>query len=67
MFRAASLMLLNRIDVLPHVDFRIVCDRRFSFRIDCPQLSATAAKGIDAWGGRARQQPAADALAEPAL
>ena len=53
MFRAASLMLLNKIDLLPHltydVDAAIGYARRVNPQIRVIQLSATSAEGMDEW------------------
>lgn len=53
MFRAASLMLLNKIDLLPHlnydVDAAIAYARRVNPKIRVMQLSATSGEGMDEW------------------
>jgi len=53
MFRAASLMLLNKIDLLPHltydVDAAIGYARRVNPDIRVIQLSATSGAGMDEW------------------
>lgn len=53
MFRAASLMLLNKIDLLPHlnydVDAAIGFARRVNPGIQVIQLSATSGEGMDEW------------------
>ncbi|MFZ3082978.1 hydrogenase nickel incorporation protein HypB [Rhodoferax ferrireducens] len=53
MFRAASLMLLNKIDLLPHlnydVDAAIGFARRVNPGIQVIQLSATGGEGMDEW------------------
>jgi hydrogenase nickel incorporation protein HypB len=53
MFAAASLMVLNKIDLLPHVSFDVArCierARRVNPRIDILQLSATTGEGMHAW------------------
>ena len=53
MFAAARLMVLNKIDLLPHVDFDvakcIAYARRVNPGIDVLQLSATRGDGMDAW------------------
>ena len=53
MFRAASLMLLNKIDLLPHLDFdvagAIAYARRVNPRIRVIELSATSGAGMDEW------------------
>jgi hydrogenase nickel incorporation protein HypB len=53
MFRAASLMLLNKIDLLPHLQYdvqeAIGFARRVNPNIRVIQLSATSGEGIDEW------------------
>ncbi|HSO46181.1 MAG TPA: hydrogenase nickel incorporation protein HypB [Rhodoferax sp.] len=53
MFRAASLMLLNKIDLLPHltydVDAAIAYARRVNPQIRVIQLSATTGEGMGEW------------------
>lgn len=53
MFRASSLMLLNKIDLLPYVDFDvdacIAYARRVNPDIEVLQVSATTGQGMDAW------------------
>ncbi|PKO61191.1 MAG: hydrogenase accessory protein HypB [Betaproteobacteria bacterium HGW-Betaproteobacteria-18] len=53
MFRAASLMLLNKIDLLPHltydVDAAIAYARRVNPQIRVIQLSATSGEGMAEW------------------
>lgn len=53
MFRAASLMLLNKIDLLPHVDFDVALAianaRRVNPRLEVLQVSARSGEGFDAW------------------
>jgi len=53
MFRAAELVLLNKIDLLPHVDFsveRFSGDvRRINPRARILPLSARSGEGLDAW------------------
>jgi len=53
MFAAATLMVLNKIDLLPHVDFDVAkCieyARRTNPGIAVLQLSATRGDGMDAW------------------
>jgi hydrogenase nickel incorporation protein HypB len=53
MFRAASLMLLNKIDLLPYleydVDAAIAYARRVNPGIRVIQLSATSGAGMDEW------------------
>ncbi|MBL0207892.1 MAG: hydrogenase nickel incorporation protein HypB [Propionivibrio sp.] len=53
MFRAASLMLLNKIDLLPYVDFdmdaAIAYSRRVNPGIRVICVSATSSEGMDEW------------------
>lgn len=53
MFAAASLMLLNKVDLLPHLDFdvdkAIAAARRVNPDIAVLQVSATRGTGMDAW------------------
>ena len=53
MFRAARLMLLNKIDLLPYLDFDVgrVLDnaRRANSEIEVIPLSATTGEGMDNW------------------
>ncbi|NWF39639.1 hydrogenase nickel incorporation protein HypB [Mariprofundus sp. NF] len=55
MFHAASLMILNKTDLLPYVDFDVeaCCDyaRRINPGIKIIQLSATTGEGMDDWLG----------------
>jgi hydrogenase nickel incorporation protein HypB len=53
MFRAASVMLLNKIDLLPHLNYdvatAIAFARRVNPQIRVIQLSATSGEGMDEW------------------
>jgi hydrogenase nickel incorporation protein HypB len=53
MFAAAQLMVLNKIDLLPHVRFDVArcveLARRVNPAIEIIQLSATTGDGMDAW------------------
>ena len=53
MFAAASLMLLNKVDLLPHLDFdvdkAVEAARRVNPAIAVLQVSATKGIGMDAW------------------
>ena len=53
MFRAASLMLLNKIDLLPHLNFDVSATIAFARRVNpyirVIQLSATSGAGMDEW------------------
>jgi hypothetical protein len=60
MFRVVNLMILNKIDLLLHVDFDpgrcLAYARRMNPAIECLQLSATTGQGMEA---AARPAPAA--------
>lgn len=53
MFAAAQLMILNKVDLLPHVKFDVArcieLARRVNPSIEILQLSATTGEGMDAW------------------
>ncbi len=53
MFHAASLMLLNKVDLLPHLSFDVerclANARRINPAIDILQVSATSGQGMAAW------------------
>jgi len=53
MFRASTLMLLNKVDLLPYLSFDVArCieyARRVNPAIEVMQLSATSGAGMDAW------------------
>ena len=53
MFRASSLMILNKMDLLPHVDFGVdTCiahARRVNPDIEVLQVSATTGEGLEDW------------------
>jgi hydrogenase nickel incorporation protein HypB len=53
MFRTTDLVLLNKVDLLPYVDFDVAhcidLIHRLNPRADVVQLSATRGDGIDAW------------------
>jgi hydrogenase nickel incorporation protein HypB len=53
MFRASRLMLLNKIDLLPHLDFDVeqcrANARRVNPALELIELSATRGDGIDRW------------------
>jgi hydrogenase nickel incorporation protein HypB len=73
MFHAASLMLLNKVDLLPHLSFDVErCldyARRINPSIEVLQVSATSGAGLDAWlawieaGARAARQQRLDQVA----
>ena len=53
MFRAASLMVLNKIDLLPHLQFDVArfldCARRVNPRLEVVQVSAVTGEGLPDW------------------
>jgi hydrogenase nickel incorporation protein HypB len=53
MFRAARLMLLNKVDLLPHLSFDVdrclQYARRINPRIEVIRTSATTGEGLDGW------------------
>ncbi len=53
MFRAASLMLLNKIDLLPHLNFDVAATIAYARQVNpyirVIQLSATSGEGMDEW------------------
>ncbi len=53
MFAAAQLMVLNKVDLLPHLQFDVArcieAARRVNPGIEIIQLSATSGEGMDAW------------------
>jgi hydrogenase nickel incorporation protein HypB len=60
MFRAAEVMILNKIDLLPHVEFDAeradAYARQVNPDIVTLRLSALTGKGLSAWYGWLRQQ-----------
>lgn len=68
MFRASSLMILNKIDLLPYVNFDVErCidyARRINPKIEVLQLSATTGEGMSDWYVWHRRQVAVDHVAE---
>jgi len=63
MFRAAEVMILNKMDLLPHVDFdvdrAIENARAVNPDIAVLQVSARTGEGLQAWYGWLREQRAA--------
>ena len=63
MFRAADLMILNKIDLLPHVDFdvsrAIANATRINPAITTLALSARTGEGLEAWYDWLRREAAA--------
>lgn len=63
MFQASSLMLLNKCDLLPHLDFdiekAIAAAREVNPGIEIIQLSAKSGEGMDLWYAWVRNQLAA--------
>ena len=66
MFRAASLMVLNKTDLLPHLDFDVeACvarARRVNPEIEVVDVSATTGEGLDRWYAWLRQRLRAGGL-----
>lgn len=62
MFRASSLMLLNKIDLLPHVSFDVERCLNYARRVNpslrALQVSATRGDGLDGWYAWLRSQQA---------
>lgn len=71
MFRASELMILNKIDLLAHVDFDVEACIEYAHRvnpdIEVLQLSATTGEGLDGWYAWLRARLGAPGLAEAAL
>ena len=71
MFKAASVMILNKTDLLPHVDFdvpRCIANaRQVNPDIVVMQLSARTGEGFDAWSAWLRGEAAAARTAAFAL
>lgn len=69
MFRAADVMILNKIDLLPHVDFDVTRAienaRKVNPEITVLQMSARTGEGLDAWYGWLRRE--AEAAKEAVL
>lgn len=53
MFAAADLVLLNKIDLLPHLDFDVTIAianaRKVNPRVKVLEVSARTGQGLDAW------------------
>ncbi len=62
MFRAADVMILNKVDLLPHVDFDVARAignaRAVNPEIAVFRLSAKTGEGLDAWYGWLRREAA---------
>jgi hydrogenase nickel incorporation protein HypB len=62
MFRAADVMILNKVDLLPHVDFDVARAignaRAVNPEITVFRLSAKTGEGLDAWYGWLRREAA---------
>jgi hydrogenase nickel incorporation protein HypB len=60
MFRAGGLLLLNKIDLLPHVDFDVQRCTAYATQVnpglDVLEVSATRGDGLDAWYAWLRAQ-----------
>ena len=67
MFRASSVMILNKIDLLPHLHFDVErCldyARAINPAIEILQVSATTGVGLDSWYAWLRRQVVAPELA----
>ena len=65
MFRASDVMVLTKIDLLPHLEFDveqcIAHARRVNPRLEIVQVSATRGSGLDSWYGLLRGRLQADA------
>ena len=65
----ASLMLINKIDLLPHVDFKvdrcIAHARQIQPRIQVLQVSATRGDGLQAWLDWLLHRPAQAGIGQP--
>jgi hydrogenase nickel incorporation protein HypB len=63
MFRAAEIMILNKIDLLPHVDFDLARAIANAIQVNpdiiAVQLSARTGEGLEAWYAWLRQESAA--------
>lgn len=70
MFRTADVVLLNKTDLLPHVDFDIDQAERqlrhLNPRVEVMRISARSGAGLDRWYAWLRGKAAARALAPPA-
>jgi hydrogenase nickel incorporation protein HypB len=53
MFRAASVMIINKIDLLPHLDFDLELCRETALKVNPNltifELSCRSGEGLDAW------------------
>ena len=62
MFQAASLMIINKIDLLPHLDFDVEQCREFALRVNPNltifELSCRSGDGLEAWYGWLRNHVA---------
>ncbi len=62
-FRAADVMILNKIDLLPHVDFDVTRAIENALKVNPKivvlRLSARTGEGLDAWYGWLREEAAA--------
>ncbi|GAA3109213.1 hydrogenase nickel incorporation protein HypB [Pseudonocardia yunnanensis] len=60
MFRTADLMLVNKVDLLPYVDFDVAAciayGRRANPAVEVLEISATRGDGLDAWYGWLRRR-----------
>jgi len=60
MFRAAEILLLNKIDLLPHLDFDLEVCKKFALSVNPKmkifEISARSGEGLEAWYGWLRQE-----------
>jgi hydrogenase nickel incorporation protein HypB len=65
MFRAANLMVVNKIDLLPYVDFDVALCTKYARQInpnlEVVEVSARSGEGLDRWYDWLRQQSARSA------
>lgn len=70
MFHAADLMIINKTDLLPHVDFDIekcmAYARRINAGIEALELSATTGAGLESWIGWMREHAAVETARQAA-
>jgi len=63
MFRAADVVILNKIDLLPHVDFDVARAIEYALKVNPEittyQVSARTGEGLDAWYDWLRREAAA--------
>lgn len=71
MFAASELMVLNKVDLLPHLRFDVQrcidMARRVNPKLEIIQLSATTGEGMDAWLGWLLKRAAPEGAGQTAL